>query len=99
MTPTQGAAAQQQHSKRGYILYPPVSRKHIGFQLSPKSHAIKAAEMEYQIKRNRSKKYEGEDSDKASGKAEKYQSEILKQAESSKGALMYQPRITQEEKM
>ena len=33
---------------RSYILYPPVSRRHLGFQLSPKSHAIKAAEIEYQ---------------------------------------------------
>jgi len=36
---------------RGYIMYPPVSKRHLGFQLSPKSHAIKAAELEYQRKK------------------------------------------------
>ena len=39
-------------NRASYILYPP--RKNLGYQLSPKSHAIKAAEFEYQLKkRNR----------------------------------------------
>jgi hypothetical protein len=39
------------NNTRGYILYPPPRKSAVNYQLSPKSHAIKAAELEYQTKR------------------------------------------------